>query len=205
VSIHDTSGQKTGGQATYPIHDEATDFPLSFTVVPRRGATTGAFVVRVEGMDGGDKVLISVQAQGTFIAGETRLINLWLAQLCAHVECEPDQTCHYEEGDRLAGRCGDILIPVSTDYRTGADEDQSLYPTLSVPVDETNYADADGGGGGEAEPPRAPNLPTVGSLRSVGTPRANGDKSLMLRDDGFEAAGRVCNRDGLCAVAGFVP
>jgi hypothetical protein len=51
----------------------------------------------------------------------------------------------------------------------------------------------------------APNVPTVGSFRTLGVARANSDNSLFVFDDGFEENSIACNPDGLCAVAGFVP
>jgi hypothetical protein len=220
VSVLDSTATKNGGMGQYPIGAGGGTFPFSFTVVPS-GETGGRFRVRVEGLDADDVVLVSVQAQATFLSGRTRLMTLWLAKVCKDVTCEDDETCHYEEGDRTARQCGEILNPKLTDFESGADGDLSLFPSVSAassgpfPIDADGGSDQDagaeneGGSAGDpthdAEVPRAPNLPTVGSFRSLGVRRANADGSLILYDDGFEESGKVCNPDGLCAVAGFTP
>jgi hypothetical protein len=226
VRVRDTALNKEGDSATYPIHGEHRMRPFSFTVLPPRGSNGGRFVVRVEGLDEHDMARIVVQAQATFLPGKTRLLTLWLAELCQDVDCADDQTCRYEADDRLAGTCGDVLNPKLTDFAPGADEDLSQFPQLAVPsevddggtagpglepreqdarAEDAGQTDADAPG--EAGPmlPPAPNLPTIGSLRTLGTRRTSSDGSLIVLDDGFEESGRMCNPDGLCAVAGFVP
>jgi hypothetical protein len=232
VTVLDAAGMKPGGTGTYPIDGDKAKFPFSFTVAPPAGSSFGHFSVRIDGLDDKDVVLASVHAQATFVGQKTRLLTLWLAKLCQGVSCDEGQTCHYEEGDRKAGKCGDILAPKLTDFEPGADGDLSQFPTLAAPTDlETQDATVtvpDDGGptrtdagptapapsdadspdaevdAGPAQPP-APNVPTVGSFRPLGERRTNSDNSLIVFDDGFEESGKICNPDGLCAVAGFVP
>lgn len=229
TTVLDADVMKSAGTGTYNV--TSGDFPFSFTVAPALGATKGRFVVRVEGLDADERVVVSVQAGATFSPGKTRLMTLWLSLLCRSVECSEKQTCHYEEGDRRAGQCGDLLYPKLTDFEPGADEDPSQFVVQAAPVtvpddagpgnaggdgsvttDASTLLDAgvttDAGtvdGGADGSVPPAPNVPTVGSFRSLGAHRYNSDKSRALYDDGFEESGRVCNAAGMCAVAGFTP
>jgi hypothetical protein len=226
VRVLDAGLSKSGDSASYPIGTDQAKFPFSFTVVPPRASSSGRFVVRVEGLDEDGSVRVSVQAQATFFPGKTRLLTLWLAALCEDVVCDEDQTCHYEDGDHLAGKCGEILNPKLGDFTPGADGDLSQFPRLGSPsseavdggteepdidADQAREAGAPLSDSGTSDPeagpplPPAPNLPTIGSLRTLGARRANSDNSMVLFDDGFEESGKVCNPDGLCAVAGFVP
>ncbi len=101
---------------------EADDLPFSFGVAPRDGDVTRAVHIRAIGLRAGRQV-VSTELSTSFLAGEVRRVEMFLARACIGVACEPPLTCR-------AGEC----LPIDPSLDGGV-RDSGVRDLMDAGVD----------------------------------------------------------------------
>jgi hypothetical protein len=188
VQVRDEAGLNVVSEHAF---DPLGELPLSFGVYqPERGADWFTLVARGYS---GDTRVVEYKVIAQFVAGQTGLLSVTLANRCAGVFCDEsaNETCYAE-----VGRC----VPVARQTPDVVGEDASTV------VGETERADA-GVDIDAAEPPSIvakPVPPSSHGFPSLGGRR--GDGVMTVSGDGFERGERLCTSDGrYCVTGSFSP
>ncbi len=103
VSVTSNDGEAVG-DAFFDLFDDSV--PLSFGIEPKGDLVDEEVTILVEGRDVGRTLVIERRVVTGFVPFERRLLQIFLAEICAAIPCPDDQTCE-------AGACVPAHVDVN--------------------------------------------------------------------------------------------